>query len=110
MPQRLTALIDTGASCTCIDPAIIGALELSPTGSIQVFTPSTGDRGHATAQYDACLQIYTSPQQAPLEIPLIAVVASELKMHGIDALIGRDVLQHCLLWYNGSSGIFSLAS
>lgn len=108
-PQRMTALIDTGASCTCVDPAIIQALNLSPTGSTQMFTPSTGAAGHTTDQHDASLQIYCMEQQAPLEIPIIAVVASSLRIQGIDALIGRDVLRYCLLSYNGQSGFFTLA-
>lgn len=107
--QRMNALIDTGASCTCVDPAIITALGLSPTGTTQMFTPSTGAQGHTTDQYDANLKIYCTMQQAPLEIPVIAVVAAELRVQGIDALIGRDVLAYCLLSYNGTSGFFTLA-
>jgi hypothetical protein len=108
-PQRMNALVDTGASCTCVDPAIIQALGLTATGSTLMFTPSTGAQGHTTDQFDAKLQIYCAPQQAPLEIPVIGVVASSLRIQGIDALIGRDVLQYCLLSYNGASGFFTLA-
>jgi Aspartyl protease len=107
--QRMTALVDTGASCTCVDPAIIQALGLSPTGSTLMFTPSTGAQGVVTDQYDASLQIYCTAQQAPLEIPIIAVVSSNLRVQGIDAIVGRDVLQYCLLSYNGASGFFTLA-
>lgn len=107
--QRMTALIDTGASCSCVDPAVIQALGLAPTGSTLMFTPSTGAQGHLTDQYDASLQIYCTMQQAPLEIPVIGVVASDLRVQGIDALIGRDVLQYCLFSYNGQSGFFTLA-
>ncbi|MGO9648226.1 MAG: retropepsin-like aspartic protease [Terriglobales bacterium] len=107
--QRMNALVDTGASCTCVDPAIIRALGLSPTGSTLMFTPSTGSQGHVTDQYDASLQIYRTTQEPPLEIPIIAVVASDLRVQGIDALIGRDVLQYCLLSYNGQEGFFTLA-
>lgn len=74
-----------------------------------MFTPSTGAQGHVTDQYDAGLQIYSAVNQAPLEIPVIAVVASDLRVQGIDALIGRDVLHDCLLWYNGELGFFTLA-
>lgn len=108
--QRImNALIDTGASCTCIDPTIIKALELAPTGKATIFTPSTGDKAHTTDQYDASLQIYKTSQDPPLEIPVIAVIASELKVQGIDALIGRDVLTYCLLSYDGQAGSYTLA-
>jgi predicted aspartyl protease len=108
-PQRMTALIDTGASCTCVDPEIIQALGLTATGSTQMLTPSTGAQPHTTDQYDASLQIYSSVTEPPLEIPVIAVVASSLRAQGIDALIGRDVLRHCLLTYNGEMELFTLA-
>jgi hypothetical protein len=107
--QRMTALVDTGASCTCVDPAIIQALNLSPTGSTLMFTPSTGAQGHLTDQFDASLKIYGRTAQSPLEIPVIAIVASALRVQGIDALIGRDVLKYCLLSYNGESESFTLA-
>lgn len=105
----MNAMVDTGASCTCVDPAIIQSLGLSPTGSTLMFTPSTGAQGHITDQFDASLQIYRTTEEPPLEIPVIAVVASDLRAQGIDALIGRDVLQHCLLSYNGQEGFFTLA-
>lgn len=74
-----------------------------------MLTPSTGAQPHITDQYDASLQIYSAMNEPPLEIPVIAVVASELRVQGIDALIGRDVLSRCLLWYNGGLGFFTLA-
>jgi hypothetical protein len=37
------------------------------------------------------------------------VIAAELSTQGIHALIGRDVLQDCILIYNGASGDFTLA-
>jgi predicted aspartyl protease len=107
--QVMQALVDTGASCTCVDPAIIQALGLTPTGSTHIFTPSTGAQGHLTDQYDASLKIYCTMEQAPLEIPVMAIVASDLRVQGIDALIGRDVLKFCLLSYDGQSGFFTLA-
>ena len=107
--QRMNALIDTGASCTCVDPTIIKALGLVPTGSTQMLTPSTGSQPVTTEQYDASLMIYGANQQSPLEIPVMPVVASDLKSQGIDALIGRDVLKFCLLTYNGAIELFTLA-
>jgi len=40
----------------------------------------------------------------------IPVVATDLLVqHGFHALIGRDVLGECVLVYNGSMGLFTLA-
>jgi len=36
-------------------------------------------------------------------------VGAALKAQGIVALIGRDVLQHCTLYYNGPAGQITLS-
>jgi hypothetical protein len=109
----IRGLIDTGASCTCLDPTVIAALQLPQTGSVSMLTPSTGATPHATAQYDASLFIPSVPNQAPLSFPTIPIVASDLVGQGIHALLGRDILSRCVLHYNGGApaggGLFTLA-
>lgn len=112
------ALLDTGADCTCVDPSITAALGLEPRGREEVLTPSTGKKHHTATQYD--LSVIIPPEEhedrrrrgAPLFLVLevLPVIHSELfEFQGIHALIGRDVLQRCILNYNGTAGHFSLA-
>lgn len=105
------ALIDTGASCTSVDPTVLDQLQLTPTGSVQVLTPSTGHNPHITDQYDLAIVIPgASKSDAPLHFPIVPVIASELlQSQGFHALIGRDILWHCVLIYNGKGPYFSLA-
>jgi hypothetical protein len=109
----IRALIDTGASCTCLDPTVIASLGLPPTGSASIFTPSTGATPHATDQFDVAIAIPSAQGQAPLVFPIIPVVASNLSMQGIQALFGRDILGRCVLVYNGgfpgTTGLFTIA-
>lgn len=108
-PIPIRALLDTGASGTCIDPAVLTALGLTPTGMIAVNTPTTGNQPHQAFQYDVGLLI-PAPAGLPLVRPSLAVVASELlQRQGFHALIGRDILHGCILTYNGSAGLFMLA-
>ena len=108
--QVVTALVDTGASSTCIDPAILQALELTATGSCDVHTPSTAGAPAKLEQYDVGLMIRGSDaSQSPLIFPVMPVIATPLSPQGIQALIGRDLLAHCVLHYNGSTGLFTLA-
>lgn len=107
--QNVRALIDTGASGTCIDPMIFQALELQPTGSIPVLTPSTGNMPVDADTYDAGISIPNGPQAA-LVIHNMPVVASELfAAQGFHVLLGRDILQQCVLTYNGAIGLFTFA-
>ena len=76
VPAR--GLVDTGASCTAIDPTVIQALQISPTGKATLVTPSTGKEEAIVDQYDVGLAIYATTQEAPYRIPNLAVIKSEL--------------------------------
>lgn len=111
-PVPIRGLLDTGASGTCIDPAIlVGNLGLTPRGQIDAFTPSTGTTPHKADLYDVSLRILAATSNDPqLYHGTIPVMASDLfAAQGIHALIGRDVLAGCLLVYNGATGLFTLA-
>lgn len=107
--QNVRALVDTGASCTCVDPMVFQALGLQPTGSMPMLTPSTGSTPIDAETYDVGIVIPNGQQQG-LVFPNMAVSASELFLaQGIHALVGRDILQRCVLTYNGSVAYFTLA-
>lgn len=112
-PNLITirALVDTGASGTCIDPSVLNALALTPTGSVLVNTPSTGSTPHAADQFDVAIIVPgASPSHTPLFVENIAVLSADLlQAQGFHALIGRDILSLCLLSYDGMTGSFTLA-
>lgn len=106
----IRALVDTGASFTSIQPDVLLALGLTPTGTIDIVTPSTGAGVHTTDTYDVDFTIAGAVlTDIPLSMPNLRVAVSELYLQqGIHALIGRDVLQRCILVYNGTVNNFSL--
>lgn len=109
-PSSVRALVDTGASCTCVDPAVLKALDLSARGSVSVHTPSTGSALHQADEYDVSLIIPgAGTHHVPLTIDAVPVIAADLAIQGIHAIIGRDVLRDCILIYNGTVGEFTLA-
>lgn len=109
-PRTIRALVDTGASFTSVEPKVLEALELTPTGTIDFVTPSTGQEVVTTDTYDLDLVIYKSQNEPPLSMPNLRVAACELFLkQGIHALIGRDVLTRCILIYNGEHSVFTLA-
>ena len=106
-PVQVRGLIDTGDSCTCIDPEIISSLSLAPTGTTTMLTPSTGIVPHECNQFDVGITLM-HPELA-FNFQALPVIEAKLKHQGFQALIGRDVLADCLLVYDGRHGSYTLA-
>jgi hypothetical protein len=110
LPVRARGLIDTGSSGTLIDPFVVGQLSLSPTGLMSALTPSTGKDPRYFRCYDASLEILNlDDPTSPLIVHNLQVSEAELKIQGIQALIGRDVLSLCQFLFDGQSNSFSLS-
>jgi predicted aspartyl protease len=110
IPKPVTgrALVDTGATPTCIDPGIAARLGLKPIGTSQVHTPSTQGVAFTCNVYDVSLVIPTSPG-SPFRIMTLAAFESSLTPQGIDVLIGRDVLEHATMFYDGPNGRMTMS-
>ena len=105
------AIVDTGANRTCVDRSVVSALGLVPLGVSRVRTPSTGDAPTSGRQFEVALLLQTSvPGESPLEVDPLEVVALDLvAWQGVHAILGRDVLERCLLVYHGPEEQFTLA-
>lgn len=108
-PVAIRALIDTGASNTCIDPSVLRTLNLTPTGSTPMITPTTGAEPQEKALYDVMVLIPAGNAQPFIQATLPVCECDLFEAQGFHALIGRDILSHCLLVYNGLANYFSLA-
>jgi hypothetical protein len=106
-PIQLRALLDTGASHTCVVRGTIAPLGLSPTGQGQMSTPSTGSAPAACDVYDVSL-IIIHPALSKL-ISAMPIIECGPLAGPYEVLLGRDLLAHCLLVYNGPSNAVSLA-
>ncbi|MBI4660696.1 MAG: hypothetical protein HY735_17810 [Verrucomicrobia bacterium] len=107
-PILIRGLIDTGASCTNVDPTILSQLGVVSTGSVPVHTPSTkAGAPHMADQFD--VSIILSHPKINWQIHAIPIIASDLVHQGIHALIGRDILANCLFTYDGQGNVFCLA-
>ena len=108
-PIMVRALVDTGASCTCLDPAAIRKLELAPSGTVSLHTPSTGSKPHVCNQFDVAVGIVMDDNRVHLSSLIIPVIESDLNVLGFQALLGRDVLDQGILVYNGHHRLLTLA-
>ena len=105
------ALVDTGASCACVDPMIIQHLGLDPRGKTAMATPSTDPgQNKEVDQYDVSILIASAPNQFPHIIPTIPVIETPLfAKFGYHAILGRDVLSSIHFTYNGAMRLFTFA-
>jgi hypothetical protein len=106
-PIWVTALLDTGASCSVIDSTVVGALKLIQAGTVEAQTPTFDGATQTLNLYDVCLA-FAKPEIKIMSMNL-PVAEARLANQGFLALIGRDVLQQCLLVYNGPMKTFSIS-
>lgn len=92
-PIPVKMLFDTGASCTVIQDGLPQKLGLKPHGQISISTPSS--ENYPCLVYHV---VIIFPNNVITEGP---VVAAPLKGQNIQGLIGRDILSHGVLIYNG---------
>ncbi len=107
-PVAVRALVDIGASCTCIDPTIAKQLSLSPTGAASMLTAATGTSGQPCNRYDIALAVVMANQQFHSLAAVISAIEAPLAPHGFQLILGRDVLAFGTLLYDGKSQSFTL--
>ena len=100
-PRSGIALIDTGASNTCIDEQAAKDLGL-PVIDVANMQSASHEK-HPCNIYP--VQIITPIVTLNAPRAMGAALASQ----GLLVLIGRDVLQNCTLFYNGPTGQFTLS-
>ena len=96
-------LIDTGATATCIDDTLAQNLGLPVI-----------DRGVITSASHEDIPVNIYPALivfvgANIRINVERAAGVALASQGLAALIGRDVLQRCTMFYNGLTGAITLS-
>lgn len=105
VPQPIAgvALVDTGASTTCIDDGLAQRLGFPAIDVVQM--TSASHAGTDANVYPIQMEIVGSP----IKVNVPRAIGANLPPQGIVALIGRDYLQHCTLFYNGITGQITLS-
>jgi hypothetical protein len=99
--KKVIALIDTGASGSCINDPIAKELGLIARDVISVQTPS------GTSQQPIYDLGFALPSLTNNIFPIQALGA-DLEKQPYNALIGRDILSICTLIYNGWDNSYQL--
>lgn len=105
LPQPVSglALIDTGAISTCIDAGIASRIGLPVIDVVNMASAS-----HASTQQNIH-PVQIEVVGLPISIDAPRSMGVLLANQGLIALLGRDVLQQCTLFYNGLTGQITLS-
>lgn len=98
------ALIDTGASSSCIDDTTARSMRLPVIDVVKI--ASATHAADPRNVYPVQIEI----AGIGLGIAAPRAIGAELHSLGFVAIIGRDVLRHCTLFYNGIAGQITLSS
>jgi hypothetical protein len=101
-PHLVSALIDTGAHSTVLNPDVIARLGIKPVGVAAIVTPSTTAALTCNRYH---INVYFSE-----DFVVENVFAIEAPMGGVpyQCLIGRDILRLATLIYAGQRNEFTL--
>lgn len=102
-PVSGVALIDTGASTTCIDIDVAMQMNLPVIDVVKMVSAS-----HQATEQNVCPALIEI-MGVPIKINVPRAVGANLSSQGIISLIGRYFLQHCTFFYNGVTGEITLA-
>jgi predicted aspartyl protease len=104
IPQsvKVLAMIDTGATSTVVRSDIVEKIGISPIGVVKINTPSSV--GVECYQYQAAVVFPNN-----LAIETADLIAAPLQGQHIQCLIGRDILRHGVLIYNGYAQIVTFS-
>jgi len=97
-PLPFSAVIDTGAAVTIINPQLAETFKLKYTGPARI--SAVGNVG----QYRAYAASIAFPDDKLKSFDVVRVIASPLAHMEVSCLIGRDILRHWEFTYNGESG------
>ena len=107
-PKTGLALIDTGATHSCVDDDTISQLGVNPIGRTKIH----GSAGaHEVNIFPAHFRFPAIPN---FEIDFTATLGVDIQAQKVNnqpiiALLGRDVLLRCVFIYNGPLGVYTLA-
>lgn len=104
---RVIALIDTGASISCISPRAARASGAAECGSEAISNPVQGGSGEHN-----CYQISIGIPlpEPPKHVHWDCVRVAELQLREpVDVLLGRDALDQCTFTYQGPQRTFTLS-
>jgi hypothetical protein len=113
IPKQIpvNAQLDIGSFATAFLPTVFTSLGVMPFGVIPVRTPSTKPGQPCLCdQFDVSVTFLSG--MTPITVSSVHAIASDdfdRHVDGVNAILGRDILDKCILNYCGPDRIFQLA-
>jgi hypothetical protein len=108
-PVETTALLDTGAEVTCVDPAVLARLPLPSVGFTPVNLPAAGGlTGGGRFAGSLVLPHPSGRRRDNFEVSYLSLTELLLGVLGYEVIIGRDVLALCVFRFDGPALTFTL--
>lgn len=109
-PVTGLALVDTGATFTCVHERVLQQLGLNPVGVV-----TSGTAGGPVQQSQYPVRLLSPDQGWTFDLITTAVDLRGQQVpvqppQDLIALIGRDLLRNCVLVWNGPAGFWTLAT
>jgi hypothetical protein len=100
-PAKATLLIDTGASMSLVDEALMRTLQITPTSVTSYHSSSTSGIAQQCNVYDVSLVLGGVATTNSLRIDPLPVMATAFINHPFEGLLGRDVLSRLQMAWSG---------
>ncbi len=105
---QATLLIDTGASASLVDAALMRALQLTPTGATSYHSSSTHGVAQTCEVYDVQLVLGGMATANTFRIDPLEIMAVPFINQPFEGLLGRDVLGKLQLGWNGPTQLLRI--
>jgi predicted aspartyl protease len=102
-PIQGIALIDTGATTTCVDGDVATEMGLAANGVAKMASASQTSSECLTYPVRLTFPIWN------VHLDCAKAMGVHIKNQGIVVLVGRDLLSKCVMVYNGADGTVTLA-
>jgi predicted aspartyl protease len=106
-PLRVRALVDTGATLTVVERGYLEQLGVEKTGTTRLHSSTTGGEPVPALVYAVSLAL-AGDVTGVLAPDLEVLAVEDLGGLGVQALLGRDILNRCSMHYDGPGGSFAL--
>lgn len=106
LPEGFTALVDTGAHQTAIAPAVLARLGSQRVSPIEVLRHDGSREWRDTFRVRIGLEPNFGVPTWPIATPWfnLTVVAAAPATPGVDVLIGQDLLNEVVMFWDGPAG------